>query len=66
VLALSENYENISGSWQRNLKNTSHEWPFLNNVVSNTLENYRNKRTSTQFNLSPLFNDMTFFIVTYA
>jgi hypothetical protein len=59
----------ISGSWSRfwlrTLKNTSHERLFLNNVVSITLENYRNQRTSTQFNLCPLFNGMTFFIVTY-
>lgn len=46
-------------------KYTSHERLFLNNVVSTTLENYRNQRTSTQFNLCPLFNGMTFFIVTY-
>jgi hypothetical protein len=59
----------ISGScprfWLRTLKNTNHERLFLSKVASTTLENYRNKRTSTQFNLCPLFNDMTFFTVTY-
>ena len=40
VLAVTENYENTSGSWPwfwlRDLKNTSRGRPFLNNVVSTT------------------------------